>query len=506
MRGIFALLGAAALWLAAGLPAGAQTHAPADPCNGLGVQDISIAYVMPVSLSATVQTPPDCMSWQTFISLNWRADPKKPGYPDPSATEAEFGAPSDLAPKVWESFADSANVFNPKQKATAARWNAPRAAVLNLSRLSEFGHADLSLSGISQAGNGKWLTNQRGGLTFYDIRLNQDEYDFITDNVFNGDNLTTYAGQTACAQAGTSGKGGFNLPEGSGQDTDCAGKPATYGQNVGAIEVKAAWTVLPADHSLDYRYLTALATVTQPDGSTATETVGLVGLHIIHKVQGAQQFVWATFEQIDNDPDASAQTPYYTPPALPNNPNQKRSTAGYTYFNPSCDPRTDVYGCTQNQLPGTPCASPPQTGCDPYDAPMQITRVVPVDPIANGVTAYAWSLMPASSVFNYYRLINVQWPATSFYVKPGSKIPLSDGRITPSVSTGIVANTTMETFEQKTNTCTSCHTSAAVAQAKEKGLETIAGHKQLEVLIPPVNASPQYASDYSFLFEAETNH
>jgi len=245
--------------------------------------------------------------------------------------------------------------------------------------------------------------------------------------------------------------------------------------------------------------------VIQPDGSRATETVGLVGLHIIHKVQGAQQFVWATFEQIDNDPDASAQTPYYTPPALPDNPNQKPST-GYTYFNPSCDPRTNVYGCRQNELPGTPCASPPQAGCDPYDAPMQITRVVPVDPTANGVTAYAWSLMPANSVFNYYRLINVQWPSRSFYVAPGSKIKLSDGAITPSASASIVANTTLETFEQTKNTCTSCHTSAAVAQSSEKGFETIAAHKQLEVFIPPVNAAPQYASDYSFLFEAETNH
>jgi hypothetical protein len=64
--------------------------------------------------------------------------------------------------------------------------------------------------------------------------------------------------------------------------------------------------------------------LTDPNGNTTQATVGLVGLHIIHKYPGAAQFVWATFEQIDNSPDDN-NGGTATWPALPPNPNQKPS-------------------------------------------------------------------------------------------------------------------------------------------------------------------------------------
>jgi hypothetical protein len=508
-------LATALLWLAGLMPAAAQ--APADPCNAFGVQNLVLTGTqLPVSFSGgTAQTGADCMAWQEFISLNWKADPAHPGQPDISAPASSFGAPEDTSPKVWESYFEAATVFNPPSRKTLL-WTAPRPKLLSLSRLSEFGAANLTLSGISQAGSGKWLTNQRGGLTYYDVFINQDEFDYITTNQFNGANLTTFAGQLACAsQQGSGGKGGLNLPGGGNGnataklDTDCTGTPAIYGQNVGAIEVKAAWTILPADHSLDYRYLTAIADVITPGGKETQVTIGLVGLHILHKVPGAQQFVWATFEQIDNDPDDAGNGSSYSAPFLPANPNQKPSP-GYTYFNPSCTPQADpYYGCVHNKLPGTPCNLQGQpAGCDPYSAPMQVTRLVPVDnKIANPVTGYAWSLLPAASVFNYYRLIDVQWPSKSTYVGPGTKVPLTSGSIVPDPSASIVANTTLETFEQDKNACTSCHVNAPIAQKKNIVLTQLAGRPQREVMLPALKAlEKSYASDYSFLFVAETTH
>ncbi len=493
-----------------GMVALAQTQSA---CSGLGIPTLSLTPTLPTQfVTLGAQLGADCMAWQTFIALNWAADPNNPGHPNPKIPAAAFGTPGDTSAKVWESYLLASAVFNPPATGKL-RWMAARPAMKVLSRTSKQGPTDLSLSGISQAGNGKWLTDQGSGLTYYEVRINQDEFAFITTNVFKGADLTTYAGQAVCAsQPGQGGKGGLNLPGGGGTtptatlDVNCQGKPTMYGQNVGAIEIKAAWIALPADHSLDYRYKTATAQITDPFGKVSSATVGLVGLHIIHKVPGAQQFVWATFEQIDNTPDDAG--PSFTPPVLPPNPN-RLPLAGYTFFNTQCVPGSDpTYQCQHNLLPGTPCdASGQPAGCFPYSAPMQITRIVSVDSVANSVTGSAWSLLPANSVFNYYRLINVQWPNSSTPIPPKSTTPLARGDITPPNSAGIVANTTMETFQQTKTSCMDCHQAAPIAQPSQKRLLAVAGHTVRRVQLQGLlSSSAPLASDYSFVFATETVH
>ncbi|WP_353205101.1 hypothetical protein, partial [Sphingomonas sp.] len=118
-----------------------------------------------------------CFAWQEFVALNWQADPTKPGNPNPKALPASFGTPGDTSPKVWESYMEASAVFT----ATPMKgiWQAKRPASKVLSRTSKFGAADLS--DIYQAGSGHhWLTNARGDLTYYEIMMNRDEYEFIT--------------------------------------------------------------------------------------------------------------------------------------------------------------------------------------------------------------------------------------------------------------------------------------------------------------------------------------
>ena len=486
--------------------------AASSACTGLGVPPLSLTPTLPTQfIPLGAQLGADCMAWQSFIALNWAADPNNPGYPDKNAPASAFGTPGDTTATVWQSYLPSSVVFNPPSRARHTLWSTPRSAVIKLSQRSEAGPTDLSLSGILQAGSNKWLTDQSGGLAYYEVHINQDEFEFIKGNVFSGSDLTTFAGQAACAgQPGQGGRGGFNLPGGGGTtptamlDTDCTGKPAIYGQNVGAIEVKAAWVALPPDHSLDYRYKTAVATITDPFGKQSTATVGLVGLHIIHKVPNAQQFVWATFEQIDNTPDDAGAS--FSPPVLPPNPNQKPSS-GYTFFNTQCTAAGDpTYQCQHNKLPGTPCdASGQPAGCYPYTAPMQITRMVTVDSVANSVTGSAWNMLPADSVFNYYRLVNVQWPNGNASVPPGSHTPLPRGDITPPSTAGIVANTTLETFEQTKNACMDCHQGAPIAQASQQKRLVVAGRSERVVQLQRLLAADApLASDYSFLFVTDT--
>ena len=493
--------------------------APATPVSASQVNN-PCAQVTPVALTAPPVMPPDfvvksqlnadCMAWQEFLYLNWPVDPNQPGQPDPSASVAGFGKPGDTGATVWESYLTPQDVFGPSGKAVT--WTMARPATRPLLRLSMLGDATIDLGSIHQAGSRGWLTDQRGNLIFYEIHLNQDEYDFITQN-----QLTTAAGQTQCASnAGSGGTGGFNLPAGQGntgrnQDTSCAGTAATYGLNQGTIELKSAWRVLPADGSLNYRYKIAAATLRLPDGTTQPATVGLVGLHIIRKVPNAPQLVWATFEQIDNDPDDG------TPPTAPTLPTGAPALGAYTLFNPSCDPAKDlVYHCATNttliktgeMLP--PCAQGSYTPgtCYPYWAPMQITRLVPVKTTPNNVTAYAWSQMPESSVFRYYRMIDVQWPSTPSLIAPGATVPLSAGGITPSTGSYIVSNTTMETFLQNQAACMDCHQYAGVAQPKQQHQLLGKGRAVREVFVTRATApgQPSYASDYSFIFSTDTRH
>jgi hypothetical protein len=512
VRTLAVITAAVGLLFCFGKMAFAQSTAVANPCNAIGVTQVQLQAVLPVffSTASKNQTAADCFAWQEFIYLNWKADPTKPGTPDPKAQPSSFGTPKDTSATVWESFLTATQVFTQSTARAKTAWQAKRPAVRSFSKLSKLG--DAVLTGIGQAGDNKWITDQRGVPAFYDIHLNQDEYAYITTNVFNGSDLTTFAGQQACAsQPGQNARGGFNLPSGNAQgnlDVDCKGNVMTYGQGVGAMEIKAAWVALPADGSLNYRYKTTLAQYTLPGGKPVTATMGLVGLHIIHKVPGANQFIWATFEHIDNDPDDNNGNP--APPALPPNPNQKPSS-GFTFFNPKCNPQTDTYyQCKPNTLPGNPCpvGKPPTQGCFPYSAPMQITRIVPVDQQANSVTGYAWSILPAASVFNYYRLIDVQWPNAAAPVPPQSTVPLSTGDITPSSASHIVANSTLETYMQTTNSCMDCHQYAGIAQRSLQSTAQIAGQRVRRVRLrrgaKAAGGAPQYGSDYSFIFSTET--
>jgi hypothetical protein len=492
--------------------------AQTNPCQGLGVTQVSLTPVIPLNFSpVTQQIGADCLAWQEFIYLNWQADPNNPGNPDKNAPPSAFGTPGDTTNTVWQSYLNAQTVFNPTPNAVLA-WNAPRPATLSLARTSKVGATSIQVNDIAEASGG-WLTSQRGGLTYYQVLMNQDEYQFITTNVFNNSDLTTYAGQLACASnAGANGVGGFNLPAGGAIgniDTDCTGKPAVYGQNIGAIEIKAAWVALPADGSLNYRYKSAVAELTDPYGNTTQATVGLVGLHIIHKYPGAAQLVWATFEQIDNSPDDNnGGTPTW--PALPANANQQ-SSPGYTFFNPVCTTGSDpVYQCQRNLQPTKPCPVTPTPGCQPYTAPMQVTRITPVESVANSVTGYVWGLLPAASVFNYYRLIDVQWPNSPSAVPPQSTTPLTGGDVQPPDNVRIMANTSLETFVQTFLSCMDCHQNAPIAQqpSASAALSATPGRPTRRVVTLPFRSKPAaaaaaapnpYASDYSFIFSTETN-
>lgn len=427
-----------------------------------------------------------CNAFQTFTYLNWRA--KGQGRPNGGIGPNAFGlpvSPEGVYTTVWESYVNPDDLF----KTPTALRNARAAAngVRTLSATSKADGDDVHFSGFHQPGFG-WITSRNGDLTFFEERIDNDEAAYITQN-----GLTSAAKQKDCAQSG-----GLSLPDGTSNDHDCQGKPAKYGLNVGSIELKAAWVQLhnPAQYS---RYLISRANLVYPDGSVRKNVViGLVGLHIIRKMGPLQQLSWATFEQVDNDPDS---TPLPSSPPTTAPTGSPTAAPAWTYRNTAC---TGPY-CAVNRKP-TPCPAP---GCQAYTVPTQTQRVVPQSMFAYSSTqAFRRALTKAGatrSVFFYYRLIDVQWPTNSTVIPPGATIPLTYGKARPRWT---VANTTLETYFQNQLACLDCHTGAAISNGSR--LASARGPVRINLVNPArlrqlmssggTTSTAQYASDYSFVF------
>lgn len=453
------------------------------------------------------------LAWQQFITLNWAADPALPGQPNASVPPSAFGKPGDTTPVVWETYKESSEVFLP-DGAPPAPWGASRALPTAFARIADFANLKATLrpgvkgliarskfsggptldltdlggpGGIVEAGTGgAWLTAQpkmNNYLTLFEKRLNQDEFNYIAQNrLYDAANQ----GPFATTQ-------GINLPDGSQAF-------ASYG-TVGAIEIKAAWIQLD-DPSVWPLFKISKAYVSYPltgGGQTppALVTVGLVGLHIIRKTPNAQQFMWSTFEHVNNDPSTT-------------DIQKQTLKAWYTYYNPACDPATDYYKCVVNRQP--------VPGTDPYNAPVQVVRTTPLSTsTANNIVALnqsVWATIAAAnpnSVFLNYQLVNTLWPNANTSIPPGSTTPLTNGNAQPPESQQPVASTILETYHQTIN-CLTCHTNAPVAQASASSL-----HAKRSVVFVRRAATPQpkkshaksvaasgaaapLATDYSFLF------
>jgi hypothetical protein len=494
------LVAIAGLAAGRGLQAQSQTAAtPQWPCN-FNVPTVS--PTIPNDATLSDQPTMNCFAWQEFIALNWAAASGQRGVADPSVTAAQFGAPNAMAPTVWETYKNQTEVFlargaKPKPwndpppappcasgtNAALALLKKPGARVLFMT--SAFG--DFILDDTNQA-SGPWLADQNGNLVYYEIKLDKDEFDTIVQNGFyNG------AVQNETASTGKNptpgGQYQVKLPAGCNP-----GSCPNNGQaRLGAIELKAAWRVL-TDPTLYTRYLTSQAVLVNSAGACSNATMGLVGLHIIHKTVSQPQFVWATFEQVDNVPPAS-------PATFSNSACQCQTAIPSSCFK-TMETASPYQNCKAGQTQGQACTpnTPPydktSASCPAY--PTQVARKRPIsnnssDPVAATNTA-AQNLIAGSnaqSVFQYYQLVDVLWsgsPQDSYTNTPGNpgpNPPLSMSGATPDPNALPVANSTMETYVQQM-TCLSCHVFANVPPSTD--------------CYPNVPPSKNcYASDFSFI-------
>lgn len=430
-------------------PASASSPGPASYTCGL--LTVPIGGAVPGDAPALPnQLTANCFAWWELISLSWPTD------------GSSLGAPGNTSPVTWETYMSTSELFlpggetppafgtqptppSPCGSLVAAR--APGARMRVLHDSAKFSTDFIANVDDAEAFPGRapaWLGAQNGTNLWYEVRVNEGEYDTIVGNGW-------YAakGQAASIAANHP----VLLPQGS------------YLGKTGAIELKAAWMEVtdPTDAKWN-RYKVSRALVVDPDDDSCRDiTVALVGLHIIHKTANQPTWLWATFEHVDNAPDQAD----VDAGSLP-------AGAEYNLYSTDCQPRAisvSAKACLPDgaKSPVTvgcaPNVSPPYylgDGC-PAPTPIQVTRVLPIDAnaqAANEASRRALARYASDTVFQYYQLVNVIW-STNPVQDPTTpiEVPTPIRSMNPPTR---VANTTLETYAQD-KTCTDCHQYATTA-------------------------------------------
>lgn len=368
-----------------------------------------LSWVIPEDMPANpTQADAVAFAWQSFVAMNWPAKAGTRGVPDQSKL---IGLPGTV---VWQTWKQPGEIFYPDGR-TPPSWNTYGGSTpaqctgtrrpLLLVRTTKIpgNSANQTVEQVNKEAVGGTLTDQRGDLAYFEIRMNRTIFENIVSKQF------------------------YNI-EGQNKATSIL-----FPNNV--MEVKAAWRILTtADSAVAKRYMRQMAWIYTPASGTTparcvSSQVGLVGMHITQKTASRPQWVWATFEQVDNVP--------------PFNSNAT-GTVPYSFNNPKCP----VTQCVPNQ-------STEKNG-KPSGVPTQVTRVVNIGAAAQTANP-VWQkelAAVAGSAYPFYQLVDVQWPQTPSMAPTGNPTP------------GLLANITMETYNGTTSSCVACHFRAKIQSNK----------------------------------------
>jgi hypothetical protein len=308
----------------------------------------------PIPGTTGTQDPMDYLSWQTFIALNWPASASYNGVPDANVVVGGHNITSYYpngmrgSPTVWETYKDSADIFLPDAQPPSP-FGAPTVHVL-FDDTESFTNSPLN--------------DQNGHHVYYEVRMNEVEYNYIVSH------------------------GLYNSANQSQPISFPAGNNATG--EIGSVHVKAAWKILGPNDDPSRFYVAKALIFTRGSISAFQANVGLVGMHIAHKTASRPEWIWSTFEQIDNAPDLPAQGHAIPPPPTP--------PGHYNFTNAKCA----IAQCPPNQEVGTTS-----------NQPVQVLRVTPIPSSVqtlNGTFQAALRSWNQANVWQYYGLVRTQWP------------------------------------------------------------------------------------------------
>lgn len=365
---------------------------------------------LPVAVSELPIVFFDDFSWRSFIALMWPAQPGPRGIPDESKRVSDLDGP-----RVFETWKSAFEAIPPKGNAPSDWISVDAKTPCNEFPQANSGKARILASftkfgDVSQAEFGSLagpLVARNSTYVHYEIKLNKIEYSFLRDNKLY-DRATIDALKTP-----------LSFPDGS-------------------IAVKVAWREFQASEGPEIRkryYLTHAHVKNYKTGACEEKELGLVGIHIVQKTPLRPQWVWSSFEHVDNVPSIG-QPPTLEAKFALNDPSKPQ------VLSPRDAPAflTDATYLNNSGAPVAP--------------PMQVVRQLALHPkTIDRNTRYQDALK--NTVWANYMLVTTQWPTNT-----GDP----DGVPFPDDGTGLsMANTTMETYFQNSISCMSCHSSARSA-------------------------------------------
>jgi len=245
--------------------------------------------------------------------------------------------------------------------------------------------------------------------------------------------------------------------------------------NTLTMETKSSWveaSTIPVQNRQDYIQVQAQVPVfdtssksgvwTQIPGQTRTVTLAMVGLHVVGSTAGHPEMVWASFEHFGNAPNVAYS--YITPAGVKTVPQD--STAGPWLFTPPG--WTGSYNGMNNQWTAATTTAPgfifSTSGSSIVGSP--VMRMAPFGSLPGSASASTNTsvlslndsrngLLAAGDIRRNYFQLGAVWTvggaAPNSYNSPPTNL----------AGTTLLANTTMETFEQgATNgagSCFGCH-------------------------------------------------
>jgi hypothetical protein len=247
-----------------------------------------VSFEMPNEVDAPVDPDVNAIavfddySWRAFIAINWPAKPGIRGVPDGAKKIGDFSDPGTKV--VWRTWKADYELFPPEGKAPTEWSSFDGFTPCRALPFADSGHVEVlgafaSFRDFNQAGNGRFggpLVAQNHTYVRFEVRLNQVEYNFIRDEQL------------------------YRKSKLPGADSPKLRFPNN------SVAVKAAWKIIKEDElpAAQDRYYTVDAMVLDPMTNTCKlQKMGLVGLHLVQKTPLRPQWVWSSFEHIDNVPE-----------------------------------------------------------------------------------------------------------------------------------------------------------------------------------------------------------
>lgn len=354
---------------------------PTDVCIPSGFQGNPIAFF-------------DDFSWRSFIAMVWPAQQDQRG-----VANASLPVGTTSGPLVFETLKADWEIFQPSG-AAPSDWNSFSGKVPCSNQ--NVGFNDLVLSSFTKFGNVGEAG--RGNLVGPLVAQNNTYVRYLT--AFNKTEFDKILSQKLYLRAN------LNTPN--------------FQFDSGALDVKSAWVDMTGIAHPERYYTRTAQVLDTVSGNCSQKTVGLVGLHIVQKTPSRPQWIWSTFEQVDNIPQDGAVSPF-----------------------------------PFNDGTGTPMPDDNPIGFPPPLVPPQkfnVQRLTPINPSTAATNAkYQQALASqGSGVWQFYKLVMTQWPTTA----NNPALPGDPTHTFPGANpTSAFANVTLETFDQTRiqTGCMNCH-------------------------------------------------